>query len=494
MVHVCASTLLIFFAIAGLDRGLAADLPASAALAACQKLGTLKPPLLLGLPGSPQFNNDTALSGLNAQQNSTCSIEPRSPQELLSIFKIINETRTPWAAKGNGHSYNKGFASTTGVQIALKQMNSFSYDAGRRTASFGPGNAWSDVFPKLEQHGVMTAGGRIEGVGVSGLATGGGYSYKTNQLGLVSDNIVEYELVTYTGEILNVTSSSHSDLFFGLQGGLNNFGIVTKFTLSAFPQSLVQGTVLIVPAANMTTLAHAILNFSQHVVDTKADINPVFLYAGGTITGFVYLLYDGPKIPQGIFDDFIALGAQFKQQTFSEYVISSSEVVGTGLSRQGLQQWATTGYSIDLLNKAIETTIKYGQIATTNHSGLALYMTTEWFLPTSFSHGSDAGRPSAYPHSKSHPWNPANVGAAWDDPKDDKYFSDLLEQLASDMQAAAVAEGLSSSDAIWYPNYVLGDTPVKRMYGDNVDILANIAKKWDPWRISSLTGGFRFAK
>jgi hypothetical protein len=44
-------------------------------------------------------------------------------------------------------------------------MNSFSYDPERQTASFGPGNAWSDVFPKLEERGVMTAGGRIAGVG-----------------------------------------------------------------------------------------------------------------------------------------------------------------------------------------------------------------------------------------------------------------------------------------------------------------------------------------
>lgn len=120
-------------------------------------------------------------------------------------------------------------------------------------------------------------------------------------------------------------------------------------------------------------------------------------------------------------------------------------------------------------------------------------MTAEWFLPTAFSHGSDAGRPSAYPHSKSNPWNPANVGAAWDDPSDDKYFNDLLMQLAGDMQAAAIAEGLSSSDALFYPNYVLSDTPLERMYGDNVGVLAEIAKKWDPWHLLSLTGGFLFA-
>ncbi|KIM35568.1 hypothetical protein M413DRAFT_32425 [Hebeloma cylindrosporum] len=487
MVQFLPSTPLLFFSLSVLPHVLAGGPTTSTALRACQKLSALNPPPLLGLPGSAQFNNDTALSGLNAQQNATCSIEPRSAQELVSIFKIINETRSPWAAKGNGHNYNKGFASTTGVQIALQQMRSFSYDPVRKTASFGPGNAWSDVFPQIEAHGAMFAGGRIAGVGVSGLATGGGYSYKSNQFGLVSDNIVQYELVTYTGEILNVTSTSHPDLFFGLQGGLNNFGIVTKFTMATYPQSLVQGTVLIVPAENLTALAHAIINFSQRVTDGKADINPVFMYAGGKITGFVYLLYDGPNIPGGVFDDFIALGAQFKQQTFSEYVDSSSAVLGGSVSRQGLQQWAPTGYNMDLLNR------KHGQIATTNRSGLALYMTTEWFLPTTFSYGSDAGRPSAYPHSKSNPWNPANVGAAWDDPADDKYFNDLLTQLAGDMQAASVAEGLSSPNAIFYPNYVLPNTPLTRMYGGNVDVLAKISKKWDPGHMLSLTGGFLFA-
>lgn len=199
MVQVHAPSLLLFFSVLGLDRVVAANSTNSAALIACQKLRTLNPPPLLGLPGSAQFNNDTALSGLNAEQNSTCSIEPRSPQELVSIVSALSyyhicflnhfvpvqnnqrdtgsvggklflsffwKSRSPTKqAKGNGHNYNKGFASTTGVQIALKQMNSFSVDPKSNTASFGPGNAWSDVFPQLEEHGVMTAGGRIAGVG-----------------------------------------------------------------------------------------------------------------------------------------------------------------------------------------------------------------------------------------------------------------------------------------------------------------------------------------
>lgn len=84
-------------------------------------------------------------------------------------------------------------------------------------AKIGPGQRWIRVFKELEAHGVMVVGGRIGDVGVGGFLLGGGYSYKTNQFGLGSDTVVEYELVTPTGEIITVNAESHPDLFFGLQ-------------------------------------------------------------------------------------------------------------------------------------------------------------------------------------------------------------------------------------------------------------------------------------
>ena len=77
----------------------------------------------------------------------------------------------------------------------------------------------------------------------------------TNQYGLSIDSIVGYNLVLPNGTIAYVTKSTYPDLFFGLKGGYNNFvsccflsrhrlaelsmfqGIVTDFTMTAFPQS-----------------------------------------------------------------------------------------------------------------------------------------------------------------------------------------------------------------------------------------------------------------
>ena len=44
-----------------------------------------------------------------------------------------------------------------------------------------------------------------------------GYSFKTNQYGLAVDNVVAYNLVLPSGEVIVVAEDSYPDLFFGLK-------------------------------------------------------------------------------------------------------------------------------------------------------------------------------------------------------------------------------------------------------------------------------------
>lgn len=60
-----------------------------------------------------------------------------------------------------------------------------------------------------------------------------------------------------------MTENTHPDLYFALRGGMNNFGIVTHFTMRAFPQgkmfagsrsfAVVQGQTLVSEAYKLTT-------------------------------------------------------------------------------------------------------------------------------------------------------------------------------------------------------------------------------------------------
>jgi FAD/FMN-containing dehydrogenase len=144
---------------------------------------------------------------------------------LMSLMKI----------KSGGHTTNPGFSSTSGVQIAMYSFSDVVYDADANTVTVGTGLTFDDVYTALEKYGVTVVGAKATGLGVGGVTLGGGmvsingfrdfiklihllgYSFLANQYGLAVDNVVAYELVLPNGTVTNITSSTNSDLFFGLR-------------------------------------------------------------------------------------------------------------------------------------------------------------------------------------------------------------------------------------------------------------------------------------
>jgi hypothetical protein len=66
------------------------------------------------------------------------------------------------------------------------------------------------------------------------------------------------------------------------------------------------------------------------------------------------------------------------------------------------------------------------------------------------------------------------------------------EHESASIMEAGVKDGQDLKDAAPYPNYALYDTPLEKMYGKNVKRLCAIKKKYDPFHVMDLTGGFRF--
>src|SRR6266702_3078045 len=89
-------------------------------------------------------------------------------------LRELASTRTPFAVKGIGHSVNRGFSSTLGVHISLTRFNDIVINEDSETVEIGAGLTWTDVYASLVPKGINVVGGRINGVGVSGLTLGGG--------------------------------------------------------------------------------------------------------------------------------------------------------------------------------------------------------------------------------------------------------------------------------------------------------------------------------
>lgn len=87
-------------------------------------------------------------------------------------MKILVQDSCIFAVRGGGHSSIPGWASTNdGVLISLGNFRDAVVKDGY--ARVGAGNRWGEVYRRLEDHDLTVAGGRLSGVGVSGLTLGG---------------------------------------------------------------------------------------------------------------------------------------------------------------------------------------------------------------------------------------------------------------------------------------------------------------------------------
>ncbi|KAG6908410.1 hypothetical protein DXG01_004771 [Tephrocybe rancida] len=386
--------------------------------------------------------------------------------------------------KGGGHASNPEFSSTTGVHINMKQFSEVTYDAALQTAVIGAGLIWDDVYAALAPHNVNVVGGRVTGVGVAGFTLGGGYSWLTNQYGLAIDTVVAFELVKPNGDIVAVTATSDPDLFFGLKGGMNNFGIVTRFTLKTFPQGQVWGGLITVTAPWIKDVAAATAAFSSSVTDPKAGIITTYNFLLGQL-----LFYDGPTPPSGIFDAFLALPCFTKDISTRDFLslVQATPANATYGQRAIFNSVSLTQYTPTILDAILNETVFWGSRLSLI-SGSFISYAVEPFLPNIFSHGAN----SAYPPSRSTGASPFNIYYAWLLSVSDDEFHEAARQSAAQIKAVAIAEGQDISGRAIYPNYAIYDTPLEGLYGDNVPALQQLKASVDPTNVMNLAGGFKF--
>lgn len=113
-------------------------------------------------------------------------------------------------------------------------MNGTTWNPETQVASILPGSRWGEVYEALNPLNVTVPGGRAASVGVAGFLTGGGNSFYSARKGFACDNVVNFEVVLASGEVINANATDNTDLFQALKGGQSNFGVVTRFDMQGF--------------------------------------------------------------------------------------------------------------------------------------------------------------------------------------------------------------------------------------------------------------------
>lgn len=233
----------------------------------------------MSFPGSDTYaQRKESYWSVAAQLDPWCVVQPNDAQEVsTALTTLLAEPQCGIAVRSGGHTTWAGANNINdGVTIDLGNMNATTYDSKTGVASILPGSRWLQVYQTLDPLGVTVPGGRAGTVGVAGLVLGGGISFHSGKKGMVCDNVLGYEMVTATGDIIYVTKDTYPDLFLALKGGVSNFGIVTRFDLAAFEASKIWGGVVIYSTASGDELLTSMVDFADNVEKDPGSASIIF--------------------------------------------------------------------------------------------------------------------------------------------------------------------------------------------------------------------------
>jgi FAD/FMN-containing dehydrogenase len=182
--------------------------------------------------------NTSYLSGFESDLSPECIFLPRSKEEIAAFVRTIQPFigSVEFAIRAAGRQPLPGCANIHGgITVDLRNLRGIQIQGEH--VEIAAGELWGSVYEYLEPYGLGVTGGKSTTCGIGGLATQGGLSFFSSREGFICDNVVNFEVVVASGEILHANARENSDLWVALRGGGNNLGTSSllnnrRFTLT----------------------------------------------------------------------------------------------------------------------------------------------------------------------------------------------------------------------------------------------------------------------
>lgn len=180
-------------------------------------------------PGDPEWDEARRFhSGIGEP---TAVVRASSVDDVRGALRYAASEHLDVMVRSGGHS--AWGAVPGGVTLDLAALDDVKIDG--TLVRVGGGATWGAIAEVLSANGLGVSSGDTASVGVGGLTLGGGIGWMVRAWGLAADQLMGAQLVTASGQVLEVNETSHPDLLWALRGGGGNFGVVTRFDFRAHP-------------------------------------------------------------------------------------------------------------------------------------------------------------------------------------------------------------------------------------------------------------------
>lgn len=179
------------------------------------------------------FTNDA--SQLNLTKVDTIIKVPKSKLEiekqLREILKYAQERNLKISIAGAQHSMGGHTIYPDGILLNMLPYNGMELDKTTNILTIGSGALWQDAIEYLDKYGksisVMQA---FSSFSVGGSISVNGHGWQKDSPP-ISSSVISFNLMNYSGEIINCSRTENSELFKLALGGYGLFGVILDVKL-----------------------------------------------------------------------------------------------------------------------------------------------------------------------------------------------------------------------------------------------------------------------
>jgi FAD/FMN-containing dehydrogenase len=212
-------------------------------------------------PTDPDYDSVRALYNAMIDKRPRLIARCVDVADVIAAVNFAREEGLVLAIRGGGHNGPGLGSCNDGLVIDLSLMRSVRVDPAKQTVRVDPGCTSGDVDHATHPFGLAVPSGIVASTGIAGLTLGGGTGYLTRKYGLTIDNLLEADVVLADGSFVTAGRNQNADLFWALQGGGGNFGVVTSFLFQARPAKMVFGGPIFWDAAHARTVMQTYRDF-----------------------------------------------------------------------------------------------------------------------------------------------------------------------------------------------------------------------------------------
>lgn len=190
--------------------------------------------------------------------------------DVRAAVEFARSHALPVAVQGTGHA-SAGIAGEGGVLINTTRMTGVRVSLETNTAWVAAGTRWDEVIHEAAPAGLAPLSGSYPGLAVVSYTLAGGLSLLSRRYGYAADHVRSIDVVTADGQLRHVTEESYPDLFWGLRGGRDNFGVVTGIEIGLVPITMLYGGSLQFPGELAAEVFDTYLRWTATVPDEMSS-------------------------------------------------------------------------------------------------------------------------------------------------------------------------------------------------------------------------------